>query len=384
MPRDSSDTAFLGVATSFTGRRWVGPGLETERAADVLHRMTGHPPPLCTVLARRGVAAADVPGFLAPKLRDLLPDPRRLRAMDRAADRLRAAVTRGERIAIFADYDVDGAASAALLLRWLRGHGLAATLHVPDRIAEGYGPNAPAMADLAAAHDLIVCVDCGTLGHTALAAARDCDVLVLDHHLGAETLPPAHAVVNPNRADEDGALGHLCAASVVFLLLVETNRRARAAGRTAPDLMALLDLVALATIADVVPLNGANRALVRQGLAVMSAGGNPGLAALAQAARLTGPAAAHHLGYVLGPRITPAGGSGGPISARGCWPPTIRPRPRSSPPGWRRSTPNAGRSRPRCATRPWPRRRRAASTHRWSGPPARAGIPASSGSWPPA
>ena len=227
--------------------------------------------------------------------------------MGTAAARLLAAVDDGQRIAVFADYDVDGGASAALLIRWLRAMGRPATLYIPDRIDEGYGPNPPAMQALAAAHDLIVCVDCGTLSHAAIAAAAGCDVVVLDHHLGGETLPPALAVVNPNRQDEDGSLTHLCAAAVVFLLLVEINRRLKAAERAGPDLMALLDLVALATVADVAPLTGVNRALVRQGLAVMGQRRNAGLVALAETARLDQAPSAYHLGYVLGPRINAGG-----------------------------------------------------------------------------
>ncbi|MEO1425136.1 MAG: DHH family phosphoesterase, partial [Pseudomonadota bacterium] len=186
------------------------------------------------------------------------------------------AVSTGERIAVFADYDVDGGASAALLLTWLRAMGRPATLYVPDRIDEGYGPNDAAMAKLASDHDLIICVDCGTLSHGPIASAQGADVVVLDHHLGAESLPDAHAIVNPNRQDEDGALAHLCAAAVVFLLLVEAGRQLRASDQTAPDLMALLDLVGLATVADVAPLVGVNRAFVRQGLAVMARRGRPG------------------------------------------------------------------------------------------------------------
>ena len=233
--------------------------------------------------------------------------------MGAAAGRLLRAALRGDRVAVFADYDVDGAASAALLIVWLRGMGQAATLYVPDRIDEGYGPNEPAMARLAAGHDLIVCVDCGTLSHGPVAAAKGCDVVIIDHHQGAETLPEALAVVNPNRQDEPGDLGHLCAAGVVFLVLVEANRQLKAMGRQGPDLMAMLDLVALATVADVAPLTGVNRALVRQGLAVMARRARPGLAALSDVAGLAAAPTCHHLGYVLGPRVN-AGGRVGEAS----------------------------------------------------------------------
>jgi single-stranded-DNA-specific exonuclease len=227
--------------------------------------------------------------------------------MDTAAARVVAALDRGEKIAVFADYDVDGGASAALLIDWLRGLGRQATLYIPDRIDEGYGPNDAAMAALARDHDLIICVDCGTLSHGPIAAAQGADVIVLDHHLAGADLPDCVAVVNPNRQDEDGALGHLCAAGVVFLLLVELNRRLRETGRTGPDLMAMLDLVALATVADVAPLIGLNRAFVRQGLKVMARRARPGLVALGDVARLDRPPTSYHLGFVLGPRVNAGG-----------------------------------------------------------------------------
>ncbi len=299
--------AFLGIERSLTNRRWVGPDAETDRLAEGLAQRTGLPLPVARILAERGVEAEGAEGFLTPRLRDLLPDPLSLRDMGIAAERLVAAAVKGERIAIFADYDVDGGSSAALLLDWLRQQGRDATLYIPDRIDEGYGPNAPAMAALAADHDLIVCVDCGTLSHDALAAALGTDVIVLDHHLGGETLPPALAVVNPNRADEDGSLGHLCAAGVVFLTLVQAGRVLRGMGQPEPDLMAMLDLVALATVADVAPLTGVNRAFVRQGLAIMARRRRPGLVALSDVARLDGPPAAFHLGFLLGPRINAGG-----------------------------------------------------------------------------
>lgn len=299
--------AFLGVENSVTGRRWIGPDAGIERLAEGLAQQGSIPLAVARVLAERGVEAEAVDGYLTPKLRDLLPDPLTLRDMAIAAERLVKAAVEGEKIAIFADYDVDGGTSAALLLDWLRGQGHEATLYIPDRIDEGYGPNAPAIAALAETHSLIICVDCGTLSHDALAAAVGTDVIVLDHHLGGETLPPAFAVVNPNRMDEDGSLGHLCAAGVVFLTLVQAGRVLRGLGRKEPPLMEMLDLVALATVADVAPLLGVNRAFVRQGLAVMSRRQRPGLVALSDVARLDGPPSAFHLGFLLGPRINAGG-----------------------------------------------------------------------------
>jgi single-stranded-DNA-specific exonuclease len=300
--------AFLDVTTSLTGRAWVGPGVEIDRAAEAMSQSTGMNRALAQVLARRGVAEAEVEAFLAPALKDLLPDPRGLRDMEPAAARLIEAVRGNHRIAIFADYDVDGGSSAALLVAWFRTFGREVTLYVPDRIDEGYGPNVPAMRDLGARHDLIICVDCGTLSHDPVAAAG-CDVIILDHHLGGETLPECLACVNPNRQDEDGALAHLCAAAVVFLVLVEANRQLRAITPPLPqpDLMSMLDLVALATVADVAPLIGVNRAFVRQGLRVMARRARPGLAALSDVAKMDSAPSAYHLGYLLGPRINAGG-----------------------------------------------------------------------------
>jgi single-stranded-DNA-specific exonuclease len=265
-------SAFLGVESSATGRRWLGPTAEAERQAEAIAQATALPLPLARVLAARGVAPEEAVRFLDPQLRELLPDPRSLKDMGLAAARFVTALKGRERIAVFADYDVDGGASAALLVWWLRHFGREATLYIPDRIDEGYGPNEPAMARLAAVHDLIVCVDCGTLSHGPVAAAKGADVIILDHHLGAETLPPALAVVNPNRQDESGELGHLCAASVVFLMLVEANRLLREEALAGPDLMALLDLVALADIA-----------------------------------RMDRAPTAYHLGFLLGPRVNAGG-----------------------------------------------------------------------------
>jgi single-stranded-DNA-specific exonuclease len=301
-----TQSAFLNVETSLTNRRWIGPSIEVERLAVAMAQETRLPLALCNALVARGVAPQEAAAFLTPQLRDLLPDPLRMKDTGKAAARFLQAVKSRQHIAIFADYDVDGGSSAALLIVWLRAMGLQATLYIPDRIDEGYGPNVAAMAALGAAHDLILCVDCGTLSHEPIAAAK-CDVIVLDHHLGGETLPPAYAVVNPNRQDEDGDLAHLCAASVVFLMLVEANRQLRGAGVTGPDLMSMLDLVALATVADVAPLIGVNRALVRQGLKVMARRERIGLRALADIARMDQAPTAYALGFLLGPRINAGG-----------------------------------------------------------------------------
>lgn len=299
--------AFLNVESSLTGRRWVGPDDAQTRLAEAIAQEARLPLPLCRILAARGVSPSDAEAFLTPTLKDLLPDPRSLKDMEKAAARFLSAVAGRERIAIFADYDVDGGSSAALLIIWLRAMGREATLYIPDRIDEGYGPNVQAIQSLAANHSLIICVDCGTLSHEPLAAAAPSDVIILDHHLALETLPIAVAVVNPNRQDEDGALAHLCAASVVFLMLVEANRQLREQGTQGPDLMSLLDLVALATVADVAPLLGVNRALVRQGLKVMARRERPGLRALADVSRMDSAPTSYALGFLLGPRVNAGG-----------------------------------------------------------------------------
>lgn len=298
---------FLNVKRSLTGRRWVGPDIEVARQGEAIAQATGLPAPLCNVLAKRGVAPQDADAFLAPTLKDLLPDPRSLRDLEKATARILTAVKARQKIAIFADYDVDGGTSAALIIDWLRHFDQSATLYIPDRIDEGYGPNDEAMAMLAAAHDLIICVDCGTLSHGPIAAAVGADVVVLDHHLGDETLPPAHAVVNPNRADETGDLAHLCAAGVVFLMLVEAGRQLRIDNANGPNLLNMLDLVALGTVADVAPLIGVNRALVRQGLTVMARRERTGITALADVSRMDTAPSSYHLGFLLGPRVNAGG-----------------------------------------------------------------------------
>ncbi|MCH8168977.1 MAG: single-stranded-DNA-specific exonuclease RecJ, partial [Proteobacteria bacterium] len=304
---------FLNVERSATGRRWVGPGPEVERLGLAIAQALELPEIVGRVLAARGVMPETAADYLNPTLRALMPDPSVLAGMDAAAERLAAAVTKGERIAVFGDYDVDGGASVALLCTWLGQLGRRATPYIPDRIDEGYGPNVPAMEALARDHDLILCVDCGTLSFEPVAAARaaGAEVIIADHHLAQEELPDALAVVNPNRQDDGSDLGYLCAAGVVFLLLVATNRELRRRGgfgeRGEPDLMALLDLVALATVADVAPLVGLNRALVRQGLAVLARRARPGLAALADVAGLRAPPTSRDLGFALGPRINAGG-----------------------------------------------------------------------------
>jgi len=312
---DAASRAFLGVERSLTGRRWVSRLDEGEaRNAVTIAQRHVVPDIVARVLAGRGVAPDDVPTFLDPALKRLLPDPSVLTDMDKAAARIADAVIAGEPMAVFGDYDVDGATSSALFARYMRAVGRDPVIYIPDRLFEGYGPNSEALKSLASAGTrLVVCVDCGSTSRQALAdgKAMGLDVVVVDHHqLGAE-LPPAVAVVNPNRQDDLSGLGHLAAVGVTFLTLVAVNRALRTRGwfatRPEPELLQWLDLVALGTVCDVVPLIGLNRAFVAKGLLAMSRRANRGLAALADAARLGGPAAPYHLGFLLGPRINAGG-----------------------------------------------------------------------------
>lgn len=306
--------AFLEVSRSFTGMRWVAREGD-ERLALALAQRHGLPDILARSLASRGVGLDDAAGFLAPKLRESLPDPYRFKDMEAAALRMTVAIMGEERIAVFGDYDVDGATSSALLLRFARAAGRALRLYVPDRLREGYGPNAPAMRKLAGEGvKLVVCVDCGATAHEALAAAKEAgvDVIVLDHHATEAVMPPAFALVNPNRLDEDRAYGNLAAVGVTYLFVVAVNRALREAGwysasRREPDLLSFLDLVALGTVCDVVKLTGLNRAFVAQGLRVMAKRGNAGLAALAAAAGCRPVLDAFAAGFQLGPRVNAGG-----------------------------------------------------------------------------
>lgn len=303
--------SYLGVARSALGRRWIDRlDAAAARQAEAIAGAHGVSLTLARILAARGVEVAGVERFLEPRLRDLMPDPDTLVDCARTVERLTSAIRSREQVAIFGDYDVDGACSAALLAGVLRAYRLDPLIHIPDRLTEGYGPNAQAIADLhARGARLLITVDCGTSGHLAFAEAQrlGMDVLVIDHHQAGETLPAVHALVNPNRQDDLSGLGHLCAAGVVFLVVAALNRAMRAEGATVPDLLESLDLVALATVADVVPLTGLNRAFVAQGLKVMRHRERLGLAALADAARLDAAPQAWHLGYLVGPRINAGG-----------------------------------------------------------------------------
>ena len=315
MPDGQSDSgAFLAVAHSVSGKRWRAR-LEDERVALALAQQLEISEILARVLAARGITAEDAERFLNPALRDSLPDPSILKDMDLAASRLAGAIQADEKIAVFGDYDVDGATSGALILRFLESVGSPCTYYIPDRGREGYGPNAPALRSLAEQGvTLVVTVDCGISAFEPLDAAAEAglSVIVVDHHIAEPRLPTATAVVNPNRLDDDSGLGQLAAVGVTFLLLVALNRTLREAGHydsicPEPDLLVLLDLVALGTVCDVVPLTGLNRALTVQGLKVMAGRGNIGLAALSDSAGLDQAPTAYHAGYLLGPRVNAGG-----------------------------------------------------------------------------
>lgn len=312
-------TALLGVEQSLTGKRWQAR-LHDERLALALCQRFSLPDLLGRLLSQRGVTLDMVENFLEPTLRRALPDPSHLLDMDRAVERLVRAIEGGESVAVFGDYDVDGATSAALLARFFAAIGRPLRVYIPDRVAEGYGPNAPALLRLKAEGvSLVVTVDCGVTAHAPLEAAEAAglDVIVVDHHAAEARLPPALAVVNPNRLDETSPHRTLAAVGVTFLLLVALNRALRLAGfygaaRPEPNLLQWLDIVALGTVADVVPLTGLNRVLVCQGLKVLAARGNVGLAALVEVARIDKRLSAMHLGFYLGPRVNAGGRIGAP------------------------------------------------------------------------
>jgi single-stranded-DNA-specific exonuclease len=316
-----SRACFLGVESSLTGKRWE-ERLGDAREAMALSQRLGVPEVVGRIMAGRGIGLDQAPAYLEPSLRAAMPDPSCLKDMEPAVERLVRALKGGETIAIFGDYDVDGATSAALLARFLATVGQAPRIYVPDRLTEGYGPNGAALRRLRAEGvGLVVTVDCGITAFEALDEAAHCglDVIVVDHHAAEPRLPTASAVINPNRVDQaepDAGrhrLGALAAVGVAFLLAVGLNRALRAAGwyrdagRPEPDLLRLLDLVALGTVCDVVPLAGLNRALVAQGLKVMAQRGNPGLTALCDVARVDARPEAFHAGFLLGPRVNAGG-----------------------------------------------------------------------------
>ncbi len=307
-------SAVLGVERSLTGKAWRWRGGNM----DLVSEAGGITDDIVTqLLLARGVDREDLARHRSPSLRAFLPDPSEFNDMDLAAERISEAVLAGETVTVFGDYDVDGATSAALLIRLFRMLGHQARHYIPDRLLEGYGPSGEALVRLGSeGSSLVVTVDCGAMAHDALAAAHDAgiDVIVVDHHKCSSDLPRAFALVNPNRLDENetaAAHGHLAAVGVAFVLAVAVVRTLRRRGffeaRSEPDLMSLLDLVALGTVADVAAIRGLNRAFVSQGLKVMARRGNVGLAALIDASRLNRAPSCSDCGFALGPRINAGG-----------------------------------------------------------------------------
>jgi len=313
---NASDRFFLGVERSVTGRAWRDRLDErgSARALAIAQRY-GLDELLARILAGRNVEVDSVEAFLDPTIKRLMPDPHTLTDMEAASARIADAVMGGEKTAIFGDYDVDGATASALLCHYLRQCGLDPIVYIPDRIFEGYGPNADAIRSFAEREvRLLVTVDCGVTSIEALAEARKLglDTVVIDHHQADENLPEAAAIVDPNRVDDLSGLGHLAAVGLVFLTLVAVTRELRrrefwTGARGEPDLLSLLHLVALGTVADVVPLVGLNRAFVAKGLIALRRREHPGATALMDAARLNGPPEPWHLGFLLGPRINAGG-----------------------------------------------------------------------------
>jgi single-stranded-DNA-specific exonuclease len=307
----STDSHFLDVGASVTGRAWIDRlDANGQRLAATIRQRTEVSEILARILAARGIQPEDTGKYLMPMVRELMPDPSTLTDMDKLAERLADAVQNKEPMALFGDYDVDGACSCALVARYLRHFDIEPQVHIPDRIFEGYGPNIPAIDKLIEGGcRLLITLDCGTVSDAPIAHARTrgLEVLVLDHHLSDFELPDATAIVNPNRPDDISGLGYLCAAGVTFMAMVATSRVLRNRGVGVPDLMGLIDLAALATVCDVVPLTGLNRAFVLRGLELTRRGGNPGIGALALAGRVSGPLTPYHLAFIIGPRINAGG-----------------------------------------------------------------------------
>ena len=316
IPLSSSERFFLGVERSFSGRAWKDRLDErgSARALAIAQRY-GLDELLARVLAGRNVDTDEVESFLDPTIKRLMPDPHSVTDMATAARRIADAVVGGESVAIFGDYDVDGATASALLCRYLRQCGLDPIVHIPDRIFEGYGPNIDAIRSFAErGAKFLVTVDCGVTSFEPLGEARKLglDTVVIDHHQTDEKLPDAVAVVDPNRADDLSGLGYLAAVGLVFLTLVAVTRELRrrdfwTGARHEPDLLSQLHLVALGTVADVVPLKGLNRAFVAKGLIALRRREHLGPTALMDVARLSGPPEPWHLGFLLGPRINAGG-----------------------------------------------------------------------------
>jgi single-stranded-DNA-specific exonuclease len=309
-----SKPAFLDIEKSVKGQRWVAR-LDDQRLAHAIAEKNELPEILGRVMAARNVALEEVEAYLNPTLRSLMPQPAAMLDMEKGANRIAEAITQRQPIGVISDYDVDGVTSAAIILRFLRAVGHDAQVYIPDRVTEGYGPSEIAVTALKEQGiDVLLTLDCGVLSHDPLAHAAELGLttIIVDHHQAGVELPRAYAVINPNRQDDVSGLGHLCAAGVVMILIAAVNRALRNSNyytdeQPEPNMLQWLELVALATICDVVPLKGLNRAYVTQGLKIMARRENSGIAALADVGGLKKRPDAYALGFILGPRINAAG-----------------------------------------------------------------------------
>ena len=314
MTTDARPRAFLNVERSASARRWKAR-LEDQRIAEAISQRHELPEIIGRVLAARGVGIDEAEAFLNPTIRTLMPQPSALQDMEKGAARLAAAIMQAEKIGVISDYDVDGVSSAAMLTLFLRAVGSSCAVHIPDRLTEGYGPSLKAVESLKAqGSQVLVTLDCGVMAHDPLLRAAELGLvtIIVDHHQAGEVLPEAYAVINPNRQDDISGLGYLCAAGVTMIFIAAVNKLLRLKGwygpeRPEPNMLQWLELVSLATVCDVVPLKGLNRAYVTQGLKIMARRENLGLACLADVARLKRKPDTYALGYLLGPRINAAG-----------------------------------------------------------------------------
>ena len=314
MTAEAKSRAFLNVERSASARRWKAR-LDDQRIAEAISQRHELPEIIGRVLAARGVGVDDAEAFLNPTIRTLMPQPSALQDMEKGAERLAQAVMQGEKIGVIADYDVDGVSSAAILSLFLKAVGSGCNVHIPDRLTEGYGPSLKAVESLKAqGSQVLVTLDCGVMAHDPLLRAAELGMttLIVDHHQAGEVLPEAYAVINPNRQDDTSGLGYLCAAGVTMIFIATVNKLLRTKGwygenRPEPNMLQWLELVSLATVCDVVPLKGLNRAYVTQGLKIMARRENLGVACLADVARLKRKPDTYALGYLLGPRINAAG-----------------------------------------------------------------------------
>ena len=310
---------YLDVSCSLSNKIWRQRSAD-EQLIEKMKKSSGINSILARILISRGILPSETRNYLNPSIRDDLPDPMMLTDMEKASNRLAKAISTKENIAIFGDYDVDGATSSALLYRFISSAGHRSSIYIPDRVVEGYGPNIPAFKELIKnGITLLITVDCGIASFEPLLFAKEegLDVIVVDHHMAQNKLPKAFGIINPNRTDDKSGLGMLAAVGVSFMLVVATNRCLRIKGFynqfiKEPNLIMLLDLVALGTICDLVPLIGLNRTFVIKGLEVMNLKNNKGLNALSDISNIKEQISVYHTGFILGPRINAGGRVGQP------------------------------------------------------------------------